>query len=240
MVFGKKNRNSTNNISISIEGCKLNTVTHTKFLGVILDNELNWKHHISHISNKLSKSIGILKRARPFFNTKTLLQLYYSFLYPYLSYCSIIWGNAAHSTLWPIFRTQKHAIRIISNIRRRYSTKESFNKLKLLRQPDIYKMAALTCIYKFKNGLLPQIFDTFYTLNGEIHRYPTRAANQLRVPLTKSKQASSFIKKSGVLLWNSQTQELSHREKIGKFKRYIKTKFLDSYLNPQHDDPGRI
>ena len=238
MVFGKKTRHSSNNLSISIEGCKLDTVTHTKFLGIILNNELNWKHHLTHISNKLSKSIGILKRAKPFLNTKTLLQLYYSFLYPNISYCSIIWGNAAQSTIWPIFRTQKHAIRIISNIRKRDSTKESFNKLHILRQPDIYKMAVLIFIYKYKNGQLPKIFDTFYTINAEFHRYPTRVANHLRIPLTKSKHSSSFIKKTGVLLWNLMTSDLSHREKIGKFKKDIKTKFLNSYLSPLHDDAG--
>ena len=97
-------------------------------------------------------------------------------------------------------------------------------------------MAVLIFIYKFKNGLLPHIFDTFYTQNSELHRYPTRAANQLRVPLTKSKHASSFIKKSGVNLWNSQSPELSHQIKIGKFKKDIKSKYLASYMNPTHDD----
>ena len=90
MVFGRKSKNQTNDLSVTIEGTKLEIVKHTKFLGVILDNEINWKQHILHISQKLSKSLGILKRARQFLNTSTLLQLYYSFLYPYLSYCCII------------------------------------------------------------------------------------------------------------------------------------------------------
>ena len=60
MVFGKKVNKKDNIISISIEGTKLDAVKHTKFLGIILDNELNWKQHIIHLSQKLSKAIGIL------------------------------------------------------------------------------------------------------------------------------------------------------------------------------------
>jgi hypothetical protein len=82
MVFGKKSKTQSNDISISLEGIKLDIVKHTKFLGIILDNDLSWKQHTLHISNKISKSIGILKRAKQFLNSATLLQLYYSFLYP--------------------------------------------------------------------------------------------------------------------------------------------------------------
>jgi hypothetical protein len=57
MVFGKKSKKQSNDISISIEGSKLDIVKHTKFLGIILDNELSWKQHALHISNKLAKSI---------------------------------------------------------------------------------------------------------------------------------------------------------------------------------------
>jgi hypothetical protein len=67
-----------------------------------------------------------------------------------------------------------------------------------------------------------------------------RAANQFRIPLTKSKHASSFIKKAGVQLWNSQMPEISYHVKIGKFKKDIKAKFLEGYLDPLHDDTVRV
>ena len=35
-----------------------------KFQGVFLDENLTWKPHISHVCKKISKSIGIIYRAR--------------------------------------------------------------------------------------------------------------------------------------------------------------------------------
>ena len=39
-------------------------VTYFKFLGVIIDSNLTWSHHINHISNKLSRICGVLSRLK--------------------------------------------------------------------------------------------------------------------------------------------------------------------------------
>ena len=49
-----------------------------KFLDVLLDENLSWRTHIKYIENKISKNIGLLFKARPFLNKKSLLSLYYS------------------------------------------------------------------------------------------------------------------------------------------------------------------
>jgi hypothetical protein len=182
MVFGKKRKNYDNLLNISIQGTKLDIVTHTKFLGIVLYNSLTWKQHIIYLTKKVAKSIGIISQARKFLNVDSLRQLYFVFLFPYLSYANIFWGNAADSHLWPIFKLQKRAIRSILNIRRRDSTKFGFQKLKILRLPDIYKYSVLIFLYQFKNNLLPPTFKNFYSENREFHSHLTRSANVLRPP----------------------------------------------------------
>ena len=48
-----------------------------KFLGILIDCNLNWKHHIDFILLKISKTIGILPRLRHFVPTETLLMIYH-------------------------------------------------------------------------------------------------------------------------------------------------------------------
>ena len=86
---------------ILINNVTLDTVDKTKFLGIIFDSALNWHDHINYLSKKVAKTLGILSRARQYLNKNTLTQLYYSFAYPYLVYCNIIWGNASKKSLWP-------------------------------------------------------------------------------------------------------------------------------------------
>ena len=81
--------------NLSLNNIALKRVNYSKFLGVIIDDGLKWTNHISYIKNKIGNGFGIILRAHRFFNRKTLLNMYYSVIFPYLIYCVEIWGNAA-------------------------------------------------------------------------------------------------------------------------------------------------
>ena len=67
-------------------------VKEVTFLGVILDENLSWKPHISHIAGKISKSVGIFVRSSPCLTKLALKMLCYLLVYPYFHYCIIVWG----------------------------------------------------------------------------------------------------------------------------------------------------
>ena len=76
----------------------------TKFLGVILDNKMNWSAHLHYIKNTISKSIGILFKILNFLDTHTLRSMYFTFIYPYLIYCIEVWGNTHDCHLDPLIK----------------------------------------------------------------------------------------------------------------------------------------
>ena len=91
-----------------MDNCSLNKVNSAKYLGVIIDHNLNWIDHIAYIKNKISKGIGIMYRARHFLNKSSLIGLYYSYMYPYFTYCLETWGCASKTQLNPLFLLQKN------------------------------------------------------------------------------------------------------------------------------------
>jgi hypothetical protein len=229
MIFGMKFKYNTDSIDIRIGGSKLDLLPSTKFLGVILDSNLNWKEHLSHTAKKISKSIGIISIARRNLNQKTLIQLYFAFIFPYLSYCTLIWGNSPAQTLWPVLRLQKIAFRLIANIPRRATSRPFCKKNNLLRLPDIFCYTAGIFMFKYTNSLLPPTFNNLFTRNRSFHRYPTRTANLLRIPLVKTKIADKFITKSGVKIWNDIPELIKTTPKIGLLKRKFKEFLLSKY-----------
>ena len=84
------------------------------FLGVILDENLSWKSHISHIASTISKSVGIICRSSPCLTTLALKTLYYSLVYPYFQYCIIVWGSTYPTNLNRLNLLQKRVIRIVN------------------------------------------------------------------------------------------------------------------------------
>ena len=75
------------NVNIKINNSSTAQVTKVKFLGVWMDEQLNWKVHITYISNKISKVIGILKKIRQYVGYKILVNLYYALIFAYFTYC---------------------------------------------------------------------------------------------------------------------------------------------------------
>ena len=90
-------------------------VDNTIFLGVIIDDDLNWSNHISYINSKIAKGIGIICRARKFLSQSALINLYYAFIFPYLIYCVEVWGNALSTHTKPFIKLLNNIIRIITN-----------------------------------------------------------------------------------------------------------------------------
>ena len=83
-----------------------------KYLGVIIDSHLKWKKHISTVSKKISRCIGIMCKLKQFINVKNI---YYSLLYSHLVYAIQVWGSACISEIHKILVLRKRALTITRN-----------------------------------------------------------------------------------------------------------------------------
>ena len=128
----------------------------TKFLGVIIDDKLNWKEHIKYISTKLSKTIAIVFKSKMVLDKNSLRTLYCSLFLPYINYCSEIWGNTYKTNLRPIVLLQKRAVRIIENVNRLHNTHLLFLKLKVMKFYDLIEYKTAIIMYKAKHEVLPE------------------------------------------------------------------------------------
>ena len=70
-----------------------------KYLGVLIDSTLSWKHHILNISKKISRAIGIMYKLRPFLPLKVMRNVYYSLVYSHIIYAIEAWGSAFKTEL---------------------------------------------------------------------------------------------------------------------------------------------
>jgi len=64
-----------------------------KFLGILIDENLTWKHHLSHINQKVSRALFSLKQVKHFLPKQCMKRLYYSLIHSHLSYGNLVWGN---------------------------------------------------------------------------------------------------------------------------------------------------
>ena len=70
-----------------------------RYLGIIIDNNLSWKHHIDHVAIKMSRPVELICKLRHFLQRHTLLTIYRSLVAPYLTYGLMAWGKHINRTL---------------------------------------------------------------------------------------------------------------------------------------------
>src|SRR6218665_3296751 len=170
----KKARDCFNLGDVCINEINLTQVRSTKFLGVFVDQHLDWKEHINYISAKVARNVGILTRAFRLLPKTARIKLYYAIVFPYLSYCNIVWASTYKTSLRKLIVIQKGAIRVIASANYGFSTKQSFSDLNLLNIEQIRLYQVGEFVFHFHHGLLPPVFADFYTLVSKVHTYGTR------------------------------------------------------------------
>ena len=225
MLFSNCKINS--DLIITINNVNIDRVYVTKFLGVYIDHNLNWKEHIFNISRKLSKSIGIIHKASQMLNTKALYTLYCAIFLPYLNYCSEVWGNTYKSNVTPLFLKQKKVIRIVCKSNFLDHTAGLFYKLKALTLPQIIDFSTGIFMFKAYHKLLPNTLQNFFTL-ASYDRYNIRQKNNFKQKYVRTKKKQLCISTSGVKLWNSLDDSIKQCKTLSLFKTRYKQKLLSS------------
>ena len=86
-----------------------------------------------------------------------------------------------------------------------------------------------TCVFmfKWKNALLPSIFDDYFVYNSLVHSYDTRMCNALHVPMVKSNLGKKSVSFKGILAFNELLkQQFDFNCSLPTIKYKIKTALL--------------
>ena len=127
----------------------------TVCLGILIDSTLSWKDHITNLSKKLSRLIGILYKLRPFVNLEIMKNVYYASFYSHLVYGIEVWGSACDTLIGSIQVLQKKVVRLITYHdqfplipRPLPASSLLFAKLGLLKLKDIFSLQVSIFIHK--------------------------------------------------------------------------------------------
>ena len=120
-------------------GSPVNIVDSTKYLEVVIDHELNYKHHIKMIKEKKACSVGILFELKHFFPQNIMSQLHDALVHLFLSCGIIIW-----EATYPIYgrrlkSLQNQAILTATRCHYRDEVNPYYNQFKIFQIDDLIK-----------------------------------------------------------------------------------------------------
>ena len=226
LIFSLCDRtNIIKDINLSINNEKLKIVDMAKYLGVIIDNKLNWNEHIKAINLKLSKGIGLLSKIRHFVPKTVLRSLYYAFINPHIDYNLLNWSLSSETNLNSVNINMKKALRIMCFKKRDEHSLPLFKELGILPFDKAIQLRQGKFMWKLVNNYLPQSLSSNFTTHSITVR------SQFAMPAPRLELASRHISYAGIRVWN----EIPHRIKQIKTQKAFSIT-LQQYLLHEQDD----
>ena len=185
----------------------------------MIDVHLSLKSHIEYTCKKISECVGVILKARKKLNKSVLLNLYYSFAYPYFIYCNHVWGNTYPSNLNKMVVLQKKLIRIVTCSPYRAHSKPLLvaNKVLSVHELNVYIVGIF--MYKYCNKGAPDIFNDFFQRNNELHNRNTRQSNDLHVRFARLDVRKFRLKIHGATIWNEILMYITLASSVNVFKQ---------------------
>ena len=189
-----------------------------KYLGVKLNETMDWSDHIDYIQSKVAKRLGLLKRVKHLLPVKSREIMYNTMIQPILDYGDIVWGDRFNETQMDRLQVlQNKAAKIILN-QSMYSSSSSalaslgWKTLKVRRRFH-------RSLFVFKG--LQQISDFNFNLTSRssIHEYNTRSSSEFVTPKYTTNWGQSKSDYLFVKEFNSLPSTIKHSNSVSSFIR---------------------
>ena len=111
-IFKFKQKKFESNLKIKLCGKRLYPTESVKYLGVKIDTNLTWQHHVNDLSIKLNRANALLFKIRKYVSLKILRSIYFAIFDSYLSYCCLVWAQN-RGTIQQIVILQKRQLELL-------------------------------------------------------------------------------------------------------------------------------
>ena len=177
----------------------------------------------------MTRSVGILSKLKHFFPQNFMLQLYYAFVHPFLSYGIIIWGATNPTYVKMLKSLQNRTIRAVARCHYRDEVKLFYNQFKILQIDDLLKYEMAKFVHCNITNKTPNSFRNRFCKTAEYSSRVTRELSDnsnLYIPRYRTNKLKRCIKYQGVKIYYSIPQKI----RVISYKRF-KIQYKNFLLN---------
>ena len=209
---------------LTIRRYTLHEVDHIKYLGVILDNKLNWSQHIAYLVTKLSQVAGMLYKVRDILPIKSRIMVYNSLAGSYLNYGITSWGSATLTILNKLKTLQNRLVRYITFSPPRTNVDHKFKSLNILTIDQLYFCEMAKFVQSVHNGTSPMLFQDYFKTTSHSYNTRFRQNSVYALPQPRTERGKRLCMYTGVNIWSKvprDFKELSKETFKYRLKHYV-------------------
>ena len=102
-------------VELGFDGSQVKATDNVELLGVVIDNKLNFKNHISKLIKKVGRQTDVLNRLKHILSFSTNIRIYRAFIMPHFTYCSSVCHSCLKEDSDRLERLHERALRYVFN-----------------------------------------------------------------------------------------------------------------------------
>lgn len=224
MVF-KPTRKRDIQLCLTTSQYKLERVRLTKYLGITLDEKLDWKEHIKSIKKKVFGLVGALKRC-PRLEKRIATLVYNGHILSKIRPNVLIWSQCNNDLQQQIQRLMNRVLKILFNLDYYTPSVELETLTKTTSLEQIINSERCKFVFKINKGLIKT--NLVLKKNEEFHRYNLRNNKDFRPMSSRTKRMRNGIYNSAVTEFNKLPTSIKQITNLAKFTKSIKLYFSNS------------
>src|SRR5258708_977655 len=155
LLFQTSKQKQIGDFTLTLGTHALQRKEYVKFLGLVIDQNLDWRETISNLSSKLARDIALMHKASQFLPKSCLKMLYFAFFYAHIKFCLEFWSSAGQGVLQPIRILVKKAVRVATRVHYLSHANDSALQLKTFLFDDLVFYSKAVFMYKLFHSLMP-------------------------------------------------------------------------------------
>ena len=199
---------------------EIERVKSCRFLGLIIDDELEWSERNNTLYTYLLKYVGIFYKLRNRVPIGVMKNVYYAFVHSHILFGIELYANTFPTYIDRLVKLNNKLLRILLHQSCFCSVRELYMSFDTLSVPDLHKCQLLLLVQNtlFQSNLLPNVFANYYTLNSSVHAYLTRSHSDIHIYRANTLFGQRSVTYKGGILWNSLLSGLKNIHSSTQFK----------------------
>ena len=203
------------------ERIQLENITCEKDIGVMIDEDLNFKKHIQLSVNKANSIVGLIRRSFVYLDESMFTLLFKALVRPHLEYAASVWNPFKINDIDLIENVQRRATKLIPGLKA-LSYSERLERLNLPTLSHRRTRGDIINVFKIINNIFDsRVTQNFFQMdNTNRTRGHSQKIYKKRCRLDAKKHFFSY---RVVDLWNSLPQHVINAETVYRFEIQLDT-----------------
>jgi hypothetical protein len=199
---------------------RIERVSAFKYLGVILDDRLQFGNHVDAVVTRVKRAVYVIRRSRFYGSRKCSNLLFRALVLPFFSYGIEVWYGTSATNRGTLELLLRHCARIVLGdvgLLPTIHNVDVYKEMGIMTLQLLFQHRAARLLFKILNHVDSTYARLLFKTNAVCESYQLRAHVPLATPRIRLERTRAAVSYWGAKLWNSLDSRIRNSRNVDEF-----------------------